>query len=85
MIMAKRKFEVEVPNDFSGRFLMLSHEDIQIISNALNYTYLKKIDMLGEMNKHRPLFSETARNEILKSANKYGDLEGAISKGEKDV
>lgn len=64
------------------RNLKLSHEEIEIIQNALQYAYDCK---LGNLRNNAKLISTEERENILSFANKYFDLFDEIKGGKKDV
>ena len=63
------------------RKLELSHDEIELIQNALMYVYNKRLELL---DKNRELTKEE-KGAILKTANEYWDLETHIGNGSKDV
>jgi len=64
------------------RTLKLSHEEIEIITTALQFVYDKKINTIK--NNLKILSSEAVR-EIVKKADEYSDLQCEIAEGKKDV
>jgi len=64
------------------RTLKLSHQEIELIENALLYVYDKKLDLVT--NSGRILGKEQSES-IMSIANKYFDLQEQISNSEKDV
>ena len=64
------------------RTLKLSDEEIEMIKRALGYVYNTRLDIV---KINRNVLEEDAIDGILKTANKYEDLNCAISEGEKDA
>ena len=64
------------------RILKLTHEEIELIKNALQYVYDSKLDNLG---KCRKIISLEESEKIIEVANGYFDLFEAINYGQKDV
>lgn len=64
------------------RNLSLSHEEIELIEKALNFTYNRTLDAVNATNG---IISIEARKELTDSANKYAELANSIANGNKDV
>jgi hypothetical protein len=64
------------------RTLKLSHQEIELIENALLYVYDKKLDMVSNSKR---ILDKEQRDSIMSVANKYFDLQEQISNSEKDV
>lgn len=62
------------------RVLTLSEEEIWLITNALSFTYNKKLSV-GLDN--RDTLPDVAINEIFRDANRYDTLSGEIFNGKK--
>lgn len=66
----------------SYRHLKLSHDEIDLIQNALSYLYNSKLDLMAKNTK---ILSDSERKSILNNANKYDDLRAQIENSDKDV
>ena len=58
------------------RTLKLSHQEIELIENALLYVYDKKLDMVSNSKR---ILDKEQRDSIMSVANKYFDLQEQIS------
>ena len=54
------------------RTLKLSHQEIELIENALLYVYDKKLDMVSNSKR---ILDKEQRDSIMSVANKYFDLQ----------
>lgn len=77
-----RKFEVDIPDDFKGRFLMLTHQEIEDIRIALQFVYDHKLDIIKQ---NRKILGDERCKEIVNGANRYYDLMEEITNVQKDV
>lgn len=64
------------------RTIKLTHEEIELIKNALQYVYDSKLDNLKQCAK---IISKEESEKIIEVANGYYDLFEAINYGQKDV
>lgn len=63
------------------RTIKLTHEEIEMIKQSLQYVYDNSLKIIKENNK---LLSEQARKEIITQANKVFDIQDVFD-GERDV
>jgi len=64
------------------RNLQLTHKEIELIKNALQYVYDSKLDNLNKCSK---IITLEESEKIIEVANGYFDLFEQISEGTKDV
>ena len=64
------------------RHLKLTHEEIILISKALNYSGQKYLELVGELVK---IDSDHKNQDVIQRANKCFDLQQSIDNSEKDV
>ena len=64
------------------RDIRLTHEEIQLLTNALQYVYDRNIDIV---KANRKIFGDEESKAIIDIANKYYDLQEQINNSEKDV
>ena len=62
--------------------IRLTREEIKLITNALQYVYDKKLDIV-KMN--RKILGEEESMTIIDTANKYYDLQEQINTNKKDI
>lgn len=64
------------------RDLRLTHEEIELLTNALQYVYDQKIDIV---KTNRKTLGDEGSKMIVDIANKYFDLQEQINNSQKDV
>jgi len=64
------------------RTLKLKHEEIELIKNALQYVYDKKLDVV---KNNRKILTDSNVKNIIDSANGYYDIVEKIDNGDFDV
>jgi len=64
------------------RYLELTHDEIVLIKNALQYVYDRKMDSI---KKNEKIMESNEQQIMLNSANKYFNLQDEINSGGKDV
>ena len=63
------------------RTIMLTHREIEIIKNALQYAYDCKVDIISQ---NRKILGEQVVEMVLQEANRYFDTQDVFD-GERDV
>jgi len=64
------------------RTIKLTHEEIEMVQNSLQYAYDCKI---GNLKQNAKLITNEERENIVSWANKYFDLFDEIKQGQKDI
>ena len=64
------------------RTIILTHEQIELLQSALNRAYNQQLKIITDNARILP---DEARNEILKAANSFAELNSLISEGGLDV
>lgn len=64
------------------RTIKLSHDEIELIKNSLQYVYDKKLDIV---KNNRKILGDSESKSIIDTANKYFDVAEKISNGDYDV
>ena len=63
------------------RTIEITHDEIEIIKNALQYAYDKNLELV---RNHKKILGEDASKKVLEIANKFFDAQDIFS-GDRDV
>lgn len=62
----------------NNEVVWLSEDDFKLISNALNYVFNRKLDLIKQSSK---ILSDEERQVIIEKANPYMDLDDKLKEG----
>ena len=80
--MQSGDFKLKTNIIMETRQLNLTHDEIDLISRALQYAYGKRLDVIKESTY---MFGKKTTDAMLEIASEYEDLRASIDNSEKDV